>query len=175
MIPIVTFETNLERKASSLSWNYTIDIPLEFANQFIEKDNRRVICTLNQMHEFHAALMPNGKGGYFIMINSEVRKKLKLGEDAALSVQLQKDNSKYGIHLPEEMEELLLIDEEGSSFFHQLTPGKQRSLLHIIGKPKSSAIRLKKAVVVLEYLKANNGKLDFKMLNIAFKEANQRG
>ena len=98
-----------------------------------------------------------------------------MDDDAALLVQLQKDNSKYGIHLPEEMEELLLIDEEGSAFFHQLTPGKQRSLLHIIGKPKSSAIRLKKAVVVLDYLKTNNGKLDFKMLNMAFKAANQKG
>lgn len=169
------FTTNLERKPSSLSWNFTIDVPLDIANQFVEKENRRVICTLNENHAFHAALMPNGKGGYFIMINSEVRKKLKLGEDAKLHVQLKKDTSKYGIHLPEEMKELLLIDEEGSAFFHQLTPGKQRSLLHVIGKPKSSDIRLKKAVVVLEHLKTNNGKLDFKMLNVAFKEANQRG
>ncbi|MFK7984322.1 MAG: hypothetical protein AB8G86_30390 [Saprospiraceae bacterium] len=68
-----------------------------------------------------------------------------------------------------------MIDEVGSTFFHQLTPGKQRSLLHLIGKPKNSAIRLKKAVVVLDFLKTNNGKLDFKLLNIAFKESNQRG
>jgi len=172
--PLVTFETQLERKTSSLSWNYTIDVPLDIAQQFIENDNRRVMCRLNELHEFHAALMPNGNGGFFITINSEARKKLKLGESAVLQVQLRKDNSKYGIHLPEEMEELLLIDEEGSLFFHQLTMGKQRSLLHIIGKPKSSAIRLKKAVVVLDFLKTNNGKLDFKLLNMAFKESNQR-
>ena len=173
--PTIEFETQLERKPSSLSWNFTIEVPLEIANQFIAKDNRRVICTLNEAHEFHAALMPNGNGGFFIIINSEIRKKLKLGETAALLVQLKKDKSKYGIHLPEEMEELLLVDEAGSHFFHQLTPGKQRSLLHIIGKPKSAAIRLKKAVVVLDFLKTNNGKLDFKLLNIAFKESNQRG
>lgn len=172
--PIASFDTQLERKPSSLSWNYTINVPLDIAQQFIEKDDRRIICTLNDKHDFHAALMPNGNGGFFIMINAEVRKKLKLGEEAVLQVQIKKDRSKYGIHLPEEMEELLLIDEEGSVFFHQLTPGKQRSLLHIIGKPKSSAIRLKKAVVVLDFLKNNNGKLDFKLLNIAFKESNQR-
>lgn len=173
--PTVNFITQLERKPSSLSWNFTIDIPLKIANQFIEKDNRRVICRLNDAHEFHAALMPNGNGGFFITINSDIRKKLKLGETAVLQVQLKKDTSKYGIHLPEEMEELLLIDEEGSHFFHQLTSGKQRSLLHVIGKPKSSAIRLRKAVVVLDFLKINNGQLDFKLLNIAFKESNQRG
>ena len=163
---IAVFETTLERKPSSLSWNYTIEVPLDLAQQFIAKDNRRIICTLNDKQEFHAALMPNGNGGFFITINAEIRKKLKLKEGISLHVQIRKDNSKYGIHLPEEMEELLLIDEEGSAFFHQLTPGKQRSLLHLIGKPKSSAIRLKKAVVVLDFLKTNNGKLDFKLLNI---------
>ncbi len=172
---IAVFETKLERKPSSLSWNYTIEVPLDIAQQFIAKDNRRIICTLNDKQKFHAALMPNGNGGFFITINAAIRKKLKLEAGGILQVQIKKDNSKYGIHLPEEMEELLLIDEEGRTFFHQLTPGKQRSLLHLIGKPKSSAIRLKKAVVVLDFLKTNNGKLDFTLLNIAFKESNQRG
>jgi hypothetical protein len=165
------FTTQLEKKTSSIMWNYQIDIPLDLANQLIEKKNRRVICTLNGAHRFHAALMPNGKGGFYITINSDIRKKLNLEISSELQVHLEKDRSKYGIHLPEEMKELLLVDEEGSRFFHQLTPGKQRSLLHIIGKPKSSDIRLKKAVIVLDFLKTNNGKLDFKMLNEAFKGA----
>ena len=168
------FTTSLQRKPSSLMWNYQIPVPDGIASKLIDAGDRRVICTLNDMHRFHCALMPNGEGGFFIMINSEIRKKLNLEESAKLTVELEKDNSKYGTALPEEMEELLLIDEEGSHFFHQLTPGKQRSLLHIIGKPKSSDIRLKKAVVVLEHLKTNNGKLDFRILNEAFKERNRR-
>ena len=61
-------------------------------------------------------------------------------------------------------------DEEADKYFHQLTPGKQRSLLHIIAKPKREETRLKKAVVITEYLKTNKGKLDFTALNLAFKE-----
>jgi len=72
------------------------------------------------------------------------------------------------------MEELLLQDEDGNKVFHRLTPGKQRSLLHIIAKPKSENIRIKKAVAILEYLKSVNGKLDFKELNLAIKNANNR-
>lgn len=174
MSSTTSFTTHLTKNPSSLSWNYTIAVSNEIAQTYIEGDNRRIMCTLNGEHEFHAALMPDGKGDYFIMINSEIRKKLKLGADAKLEVTIRKDTSKYGIHLPEEMKELLLADEEGSILFHRLTPGKQRSLLHIIGKPKSSDIRLKKAVVTLEHLKTNNGKLDFKMLNEAFKEANRK-
>ena len=68
------------------------------------------------------------------------------------------------------MEELLAQDEHGSKVFHDLTPGRQRSLLHLVGKPKSEAIRIKKAITILEYLKSVNGVLDFKELNLAFKQ-----
>jgi len=57
--------------------------------------------------------------------------------------------------------------------FHNLSAGKQRTLLHLIGKPKSEEIRINKAMVVNEYLKEVNGRLDFKELNQAFKDANR--
>lgn len=174
MEPILEFNTTLKRKPSSLSWNYQIDIPITIANQLITKDSRRVICTINELEAFHAALMPNGEGDFFIMVNKKTRKKLKLEESAEMLIQLKKDDSKYGVPMPEEMKELLLVDEEGDAFFHQLTAGKQRSLLIIIGKIKSTDIRIKKSVIILDHLKTNKGNLDFKMLNEAFKESNQR-
>ena len=71
------------------------------------------------------------------------------------------------------MEVLLEQDEEGSKLFHALTPGKQRSLLHVIGIPKSTDIRLRKAIITLNYLKSVNGKLDFKEYNQAQKDWNK--
>ncbi len=58
--------------------------------------------------------------------------------------------------------------------FHTLTLGKQRTLLHLIGKPKSGEVRLRKAIAVINYLKEVNGRLDFKELNLAIKTGNQR-
>ena len=87
--------------------------------------------------------------------------------------QMEKDESKYGIPMPEEMQEALYMDPEADQLFHKLTPGKQRSLLYIIGKPKSSNKRIEKAIVILEHLKTQGGKVDFKQLNIDFKEANR--
>ena len=69
------------------------------------------------------------------------------------------------------MKELLLLDPEAEHVFHKLTIGKQRSLLYVIGQPKTSEARLKKAIVITEYLKLTGGKLDFKDLNEAFKQA----
>lgn len=115
--------------------------------------------------------MPDKKKGYFINVNKEIRKKanIKLGDKCELV--LKKDDSKYGLPVPEEFIELLRQDPEGEKVFHALTMGKQRSLVYIIAKPKRSETRLHKAVVILDFLKENNGALDFKALNQAFKEA----
>lgn len=163
-----TFSTELQNFHGPVYGTHII-IPLDIAKHFNDNDSKRVICTLNDSHSFHAAIMPGGEKGYFININGEIRKKLKLVEGTKIEVHLTKDTSKYGIHLPEEMEELLMYDVDGEKCFHSLTMGKQRSLLHIIGKPKSSDLRLKKAMIVLDYLKSTAGKLDFKELNEAFK------
>ena len=114
--------------------------------------------------------MPKGDGSYFINVNKEIRKKLNLGLGASANVVLTADKSKYGMPLPPEMEELLLQDVEGEKLFHALSMGKQRSLLHIIGKPKSSNVRLRKALMTLDYLKSVKGKLDFRALNQFYKE-----
>jgi uncharacterized protein YdeI (YjbR/CyaY-like superfamily) len=71
--------------------------------------------------------------------------------------------------MPEELAELLAQDEEGDRLFHALTPGKLRTLLYLVGQPKSSDIRLHRALVVVEHLKTNQGKIDYKKLNLAVR------
>lgn len=163
-----TFKAIVENTHSSLLWNYYIRVPKEIANTFID-DDRRVVCTLNKNVTIQCALMPDKKIGYYIMLNQDVRKRLKVDVGSELEVSLKKDKSEYGIAICEEFQEILSQDVEGRSYFHKLTPGKQRSLLHLIGKPKSSQIRINKGLIVINYLKSTGGKLDFKELILAFK------
>jgi uncharacterized protein YdeI (YjbR/CyaY-like superfamily) len=72
--------------------------------------------------------------------------------------------------MPEELKEVLEQDEEGNRIFHALTPGKIRTLLYLAGQPKSSDIRLRRSIAILDHLIQNNGKIDFKMLNQAMRE-----
>ena len=166
------FTTNLSRFDSQL-WGHHILVPDAISQHFLKEGNTRVLCSLNGDEPFHCALMPRGDGMYFININKEVRDKLNLRLGAEINATLKKDESKYGMPMPEELEELLAQDPEGDELFHALTPGKQRSLIYIAGKPKQSETRLKKAVVVIEHLKANKGKIDFKQLNEDMKAANK--
>lgn len=167
----ITFTTQLDKFDSNL-WGHHIFVPEVIGNPFVtEGGDRRVVCTLNDKVEFQCALMPKGDGNYFINVNKKIRDSLKLKVGMQVQATLRKDESKYGLPMPEELAELLELDEEGNRLFHALTPGKQRTLLYIAGNAKSSDKRISYAIAIVAHLKLNKGKIDFKTLNVALREA----
>jgi hypothetical protein len=172
--PILTpksYKTQVS-KQDNILWSTHIPIPPKIAKHFLDAKVKRVICTIDDDFSFQCAILSQGDGSHFIILSKNKMKELDLMVGTEINVTLEKDESEYGMPMPEEFEELLLMDPEATECFHKLTMGKQRSLLYLIGKPKRSETRIKKAVVVAEYLKSTGGKLDFKELNVAFKEAN---
>lgn len=164
------FTTVLDKFDSNL-WGHHIVVPEIIADQFVtEETDRRVVCTLNDIIEFQCALMPKGGGGYFININKKIRDSLQLKVGMQVQVTLRKDESKYGLPMPAELAEVLQQDEAGNRLFHALTPGKQRTLLYIAGKVKSSDKRISRAIAIVEHLKVNDGKINYKVLNQALRE-----
>lgn len=152
-------------------WGPHVIVPQDLVHSLSQDGDKRVVCTINDSEPIHRAMMSDGKGQWFLMFNKEFLKENNLHVGDAVNVVLWKDHSEYGMPMPEEMTELLYQDPEGSDLFHSLTKGKQRSLLYLIAKPKSSDIRLRKALVVIDHLKIVQGKLDFKKLNEAMKES----
>ena len=167
----LVFKAFLEEVSGNV-WGAGLVLPYEVSSHFLQNKTRRVVCVINEKSSYSCGLMPLGNDKYFVNVNADLQKELhvKIGDE--VSVVLKADESKYGLPMPEELQAILDMDEYGNEMFHQLTPGKQRNLLHIIGKPKSTEIRLKKAITIIEYLKEVAGKLDFKELNIAIKRSN---
>jgi hypothetical protein len=161
------------RRFDSKLWGHHFMVSQEVGDAFSEGNNRRVVCQINGSLKFHCALMPHGEGGYFINMNEENRSNLNLEIGDPLTFTLEKDTSEYGLPMPEELSELLKIDDEANEYFHALTPGKQRNLIYIVSKPKSSATRLNKALGITEFLKHNRGILDFKLMNAFMREFNK--
>lgn len=159
----IPFTSILDRFDSNL-WAFHILVPEAVSKIFLDQGNARVVCTLNDTLSFQCALMPKGEGVYFININKKIRDELKLKLGMQVQASLVRDDSTYGLPMPEELRELLELDEEGDRLFHALTPGKQRNLLYIAGQPKTSDKRIERALVLVEHLKANGGKIDFKQL-----------
>ena len=169
---MVEFKSNIVRIPNQV-WYAAIHVPRKIGDQVVNKDNRRVICTINKKLTFQCALMSGGEGDFFINTNKEIRKKLNLEIGDTVDVQIKPDDSEYGMPVAEELISAWEMDDYAFGLFKKLTLGKQRSLIHVVSKPKSSEIRIKKALVLLEYLKSVEGKLDFKELNEAFKHANK--
>ncbi|MEX1001381.1 MAG: YdeI/OmpD-associated family protein [Crocinitomicaceae bacterium] len=164
-----TFESTIGQvRENSLGWNFRIFVPDDVVDHF-RKTDKRVICSINDSHEIHCALHSNGDGTFYLMVNQSFRKQYGLKSGDEVWVKIRKDDSKYGIAVPDFFEELCYQDPEASKYFHQLTPGKQRSLLHLMGKVKSEQKQLEKALTIFDYLKEMDGELDFKLLNEAFK------
>ncbi len=167
---ILHFTSTLEVSTNKL-WGSHFAVPDVIAKSLIEGDDRRVVCTLNEKMEYQCALIPRGDGSFLIMVNKKTRDKLGLQPGSKLDVSLRKDESEYGLPMPEELDELLKQDETGNRLFHALTPGKLRTLLYIVGQPKTSDVRLRRAIGIVEHLKSNDGKINYRKLNEEMKEA----
>jgi hypothetical protein len=164
--------TRLQKYDSPL-WGYHFKISTEVAAKYIDGNNRRVVCDINGMHRMQCAIMPS-REGFFILINKDLVQKLGLRLDEEVMLKIEKDHSEFGHSVPESFEALLEQDHEGKRYFDQLTPGKQRSLIYIVGKVKNIDSQINKGMAILDHLKIFKGKLDFKKLNVLIKEYNQR-
>lgn len=113
----------------------------------------RLVCTVNGKVKYQCALQGLGNGAGWIGLNKARMQELGVVKGNSVTVKLSQDKSKYGLPMPEELEELLRQDEKGNKRFEQLTPGKQRNILHYVANPKNPDRRLDRAVTVIENLK----------------------
>lgn len=159
--PRVTFTTRLVTTDTKPVYHYLLVErdwvePLEFSGS-----TRRCTCTVNGKLTFHCSLMPSGrkKGSYYISINKANRDKLGLSPGDEVDVVLVRDDSKYRMPMPAEFREVLSQDPEGKRLFDALTPGNQRSLLWYTVRFKTEDRRIHTALVMVEHLKKNKGKV----------------
>ena len=151
----VRFKTKLITSGDS-GWHF-LDIPARIGKKFEKKDgSRRVVCTISDSEGFQCALLPSD-GDFVIVVNKKKRDQLGIAAGDRIDVELKVDDSKYGLPMPEELQEVLNQDPDGDKLFHALTAGKQRSLLYLIGKVKDIDRRIHTALVCIDHLKKNEG------------------
>jgi bifunctional DNA-binding transcriptional regulator/antitoxin component of YhaV-PrlF toxin-antitoxin module len=167
------FVAPLERSDNKL-WGSHVRVPARIAGELASGRSRRIICTLNDAEPFQCALLPFGSGQFVISVNKTLRTKLgiEIGDD--LSVTVRKDDSTYGLPVPEELMELFTQDKEGDRLFHALTGGKQRTLLYMIGSAKDPDKRIHRALVIMRHLKENLGKINYRQLYHSLRDPRRR-
>ncbi len=163
MAKSVKFKTTLTRSPADSGWHFLI-VTKEIVAKFgFEGKFKRVVCTINGGESFQCALLPSGDL-FYIIVNKIKRDNLGIAAGDTVDVLLEKDESKYGLPMPEEFEEVLKQDPDGDTMFHALTAGKQRSILYLLSKPKDIDVRIHQALLIVEHLKENEGKIIDKKL-----------
>lgn len=172
---MISFDGEIGNSNNSVYYLHII-VPKHIVKELkFEGKAKRILFAINGAESFPAAFMPKGNGDFFININKKLIKKHNLKEGSKVKVVVEKDTSKYGMPIPEEFEIALAQDREAAAFFDSLTPGRQRNLIHLVYKVKSTDVRIRKSLVILHHLKYTSGIIDFKLLNEQFKEANKKG
>ncbi|GAB3935885.1 YdeI/OmpD-associated family protein [Larkinella terrae] len=154
MVPgnAIRFESVIDRFTSQNGMHY-IDVPDEVAQPFTSPTPLRLVCLLNGKLEFHCALRPKGNGSFYISIGTPIRQQLKLRPGDKVQVVIWKDDSEYGRKMPEELQELLTIDEEGNRCFQALKPSEQRGIIYYVDGAKNNQIRVDRAIKMIDRLK----------------------
>lgn len=166
-----TFKATLKDKINNV-YGLHLLVPIEIVDYYKKKNINRFNIKFNDSKAYPRAILSNGNDQYYLYLNKALQKEMKARLGDEIFVQMQPDTSDYGMPMPEELAECLYQMPVGNDLFHKLTPGKQRSLIYMVAKPKREETRVKKAYQILSYLESVNGKLDYKELNVYFKENN---
>lgn len=162
------FTSTLEKSTNRL-WGCHFRVPTRVAERLTAGDSRRVVCMLNDSIEYQCAILSYSNDVPVITVNKTLQKKFGLTFGDEVHITLKKDVSKYGLPMPDELKELFRQDTEGKHLFHALTPGRQRTLLYIIGKTRTTEKRVASAIVIVAHLKANKGSINYRQLNASLK------
>ena len=123
------------------------------ASQLIpgRKTSFRVKGKLDQVHVKQMALIPMGEGDFILVMNAELRKKLRKEAGAYVSVELEADNDLF-VWDPDFIA-CLEEDPEARSFFDSLAPSHQRYFSKWIESAKTMPTKEARIVATLKALR----------------------
>lgn len=160
----IEFTTHVYKLPYLYGMHY-MEIPKEIVEKLGGTLKMRLVCTVNQTVSFQGGLMALGNGDAYVSINVKRMKQLKIEDGDEILLHLKKDESKYGMDVPPELNALLEQDPEGFERFEALTPGKQRYIIHYVASVKSSQKRIDRAILLISNLKKlPRGKEEFRAM-----------
>lgn len=165
---MIEFQTSVQ----SLDWlNYwfvelTPDILARLPGRTEKGDfNQRLLITLDGKVQWQAGVLALGEGSGMVTVQQNRLKKLGKTLGDSVTVQLEKDESEFGVPVPEEIIEYWNQVPESKMRFDALTPGMKRYILNHIDVAKSTAKRIERTHLLMSnLLLAPQGKETFRFL-----------
>ena len=138
-----SFSAQVERFEMEAAWHF-IAVPAEITDAVRAHKAGRYIITVNDAVTWHCGLLPTGDQRWFVAVSQEkiATSQTKLG--GWVHVDLVPDHSKYGMAVPEDLQDCLDDDPEFLKRFDAMLPGKRRGRIHHIASAKTEATVVKR-------------------------------
>ena len=145
------FTAKVDRFEGVGTWTYAT-VPLDCEKIFNQKSRIKVKATINSI-SFKTTLMPHGNGLHFMILNKEIRDKLKVTLGDQIEVKLEADTTPTEIIIPEDFQEVLYTNATANSFFEQLAPSHKKEYIAWISEAKKEETRQRRILQAVEKLK----------------------
>jgi hypothetical protein len=165
---MITFETDIKALDYLNYWfvEITPDILAQLPGRKEKGDfNQRLIITLDKRVSWQAGILALGNGSGLITVQKNRLKQIGKTLGDHVTVELEKDDSEFGVPVAEELKEYWLQVPESKLRFDALTPGMKRYILNHVSTAKSTEKRAERAHLLLSnLLLAPQGKETFRFL-----------
>ncbi len=166
--------TSTIQRLDKLKLNH-LTIPIQVLEEIrLEDDqgsvyNQRIIVTVNNQLTWNGGTVALGDGNAYISISTKRMTELGVNIGDVVQVEIERDDSEYGMPVPEEFEAVLEQDPIAKERFELLSKGKRRAIIYLISQSKSVDKRIEKSLFFMQNLK-NMPKGDFNMRHLIGKE-----
>lgn len=165
---MIAFETDIKALDYLNYWfvEITPDILAQLPGRKEKGDfNQRLIITLDKRVSWQAGILALGNGSGLITVQKNRLKQIGKTLGDHVTVELEKDDSEFGVPVAEELKEYWLQVPASKLRFDALTPGMKRYILNHVSTAKSTEKRAERTHLLLSnLLLAPQGKETFRFL-----------
>ena len=142
-----SFIATLQRPDGVGTWTY-LTIPFDAATVYGVKGQIKVKGTLNGL-PFRGSLMPDGRGGHFLVVKKTLRDHLGVSQGSVVQVRLDRDSAERTVSVPRDVKQALAANPPAAAAFQALPPSHQQEYLdHIAGAKKDETRQRRIAAAV---------------------------
>ena len=146
-----SFSAQIERFEGE-SEMHLLAIPNDLVDDIKSRGKKRYVITVNDAVTWHCGLLGTGDGRWSVMMAKEKLKRAQTAFGGWVHVDFKVDDSKYGMPVPPDLQDMFDDDPEFLNRFDALLPGKRRNALHHIASAKTDATIAKRILKLMNDL-----------------------
>jgi hypothetical protein len=141
-------------KKSGTTLMHYIELDTALVTRLTKGGNKRVVCTINDKVDIHAAIMKTKEEMYYVTIGLKHLKAFGLKRNSKIKAAFKIDTTELQFNIPEEFAEVITTDEKAKKVFDSLTDGNKRGLIALVNMVKSIDKKIERSLLIAEKLKA---------------------